>query len=162
MSPFADFVLILSIQTNKQKTFRGPLPFLSLWFLLPRMAGVITSTQSHRTVTRVTSVSSLPLLLLFLAISMAIAAAPIPFWETTIILGTGFFLTNPELVRCALITTMVSSAVFVYFDAIIDHPSCCCMVGGVHVYCKLPSQSRADSKPATDIDQLAAQTHLQS
>eukprot|EP00903_Cladosiphon_okamuranus_P012700 g11874.t1 len=52
--------------------------------------------SSHRTVTRVTSVSSLPKLLVFLAISMAIAAAAIPYWDTIVILGTGFFIINPE------------------------------------------------------------------
>ena len=30
---------------------------------------------------------------------MVIAAAVIPFWDTVIVLGTGFFLTNPDEVH---------------------------------------------------------------
>lgn len=46
--------------------------------------------------TRVTSVSSPPLLLLFLAISMAIAAAVVPLWDSIVLLGTAFFFYHPD------------------------------------------------------------------
>ena len=43
---------------------------------------------------RVKSVSSPRLIFMFLVISMAIAAAKIPFWDTIVVLGTGFWFTS--------------------------------------------------------------------
>eukprot|EP00903_Cladosiphon_okamuranus_P018746 g17251.t1 len=45
---------------------------------------------AHRTVSRVKSVSSAPLIFLFLAISVILAVVSIPFWDTIIVLGTVF------------------------------------------------------------------------
>lgn len=53
--------------------------------------------QSHRTTTRrVKSISSLPLILTFLTVSLLIAVLPIPCWEVTVVLGTGFWLHNDD------------------------------------------------------------------
>eukprot|EP00903_Cladosiphon_okamuranus_P012715 g11887.t1 len=50
--------------------------------------------MSHRTLTRVRSVSSPSLMLLFLAISVGAAAASVPFWDYTVISGTGFWVAS--------------------------------------------------------------------
>eukprot|EP00752_Nemacystus_decipiens_P005588 g5057.t1 len=50
--------------------------------------------MSHRTFTRVRSVSSPWLMLLFVAISLAAAAATVPFWDYTVISGTGFWVAS--------------------------------------------------------------------
>lgn len=44
--------------------------------------------------TRVKSVSSPRLILMLLVISMGIAAASIPYWDTVVVLGTGIWLTS--------------------------------------------------------------------
>lgn len=64
--------------------------------LIPRFDNVVANIllQSHRTMSRVRSVSSPPLIMLFLAISMVCAAATVPFWEGIFILGTGFWFFN--------------------------------------------------------------------
>lgn len=69
--------------------------------LIPQFDNLVTKIllQSHRTMSRVRSVSSPRLILLFLAISMVIAAASVPFWENIIILGTAFWLVNLDEVR---------------------------------------------------------------
>eukprot|EP00903_Cladosiphon_okamuranus_P018745 g17250.t1 len=46
--------------------------------------------MAHRTMTRPKSVSSFPLIMLFLAISVVLAAVSIPFWDTIFVLGTVF------------------------------------------------------------------------
>lgn len=51
--------------------------------------------------TRVKSVSSPGLILLFLIASVVIAAATVPFWETAVILRTAFWFANSDEV-CAL------------------------------------------------------------
>lgn len=52
--------------------------------------------QSHRTETAVKSVSSPPLLLMLLTISMAFAAPIIDLAEITLVSGTGFFVSNTD------------------------------------------------------------------
>ena len=76
-----------------------PSAFLLLLCPPTPMIQIRGGKQSHRTVTRVRSVSSPPLILMFLAISMVIAAAAIPFWELILVLGTGFWLTSTNEVR---------------------------------------------------------------
>lgn len=56
--------------------------------------------QSHRTVSRVRSLSSPLLIALFLAISTSAAAAVIPFLETAVVHGTGFVFVNADEVNC--------------------------------------------------------------
>ena len=48
---------------------------------------------------RVKSVSSPRLILTFLAISMGIAAASIPFWDTVVVLGAGTWIGSLDQVR---------------------------------------------------------------
>lgn len=52
--------------------------------------------QSHRTMSRVKSVSSPPLLLMFLAISMALAAPMIPLGELVLVSGTAFYMISTD------------------------------------------------------------------
>ncbi|CAM9119172.1 unnamed protein product [Ectocarpus sp. 6 AP-2014] len=52
--------------------------------------------SSHRTMTRVKTVSSPGLLFLSLLVSVALSAATVPLWETALVLGTGFWFTNPD------------------------------------------------------------------
>ncbi|CAM9696298.1 unnamed protein product [Ectocarpus fasciculatus] len=52
--------------------------------------------SSHRTFTRVQSVSSPGLLSLLLAISMGTTAATVPLWETVIVVGTSFWIVNSD------------------------------------------------------------------
>ncbi|CAN0129325.1 unnamed protein product [Ectocarpus sp. 4 AP-2014] len=52
--------------------------------------------SSHRTMTRVKTVSSPGLLFLLLLVSVALSAATVPLWETALVLGTGFWFTNPD------------------------------------------------------------------
>ena len=52
--------------------------------------GTMACVQSHRTMSRVKSVSSPPLLLVFVGISMALAAPIIPLSETIFISASGF------------------------------------------------------------------------
>lgn len=57
-------------------------------------------SQSQRTMSRVKSVSSVPLILSFLALSIGATAAVVPFWEYTVVSGTLFWGTNPENEVC--------------------------------------------------------------
>ncbi|CAN0497251.1 unnamed protein product, partial [Ectocarpus sp. 12 AP-2014] len=52
--------------------------------------------SSHRTLTRVQSVSSPGLLSVLLAISMGITSVTVPLWETVHVLGTGFWIVNSD------------------------------------------------------------------
>lgn len=54
----------------------------------------VLGMQAHRTLSRVRSVSSPRLLLVFLAISMGLAAPIIPLAETTVVSGAGFLVIN--------------------------------------------------------------------
>lgn len=54
--------------------------------------------QSHRTMTRVKSVSSPPLLLMFLVISMALAVPLLALAERTLVSGTSFYVLNDDVV----------------------------------------------------------------
>ncbi|CAM9149866.1 unnamed protein product [Ectocarpus sp. 12 AP-2014] len=55
--------------------------------------------SSHRTMTRVKTVSSPRLLFIMLLVSASLAAATVPLWETIIVLGTAFWFTNPDPVK---------------------------------------------------------------
>lgn len=59
----------------------------------------VSLLQSHRTLARVNSFGSPSVILLSLAVSVATAAAAAPFWETTVVSGTGFALRNQDQVR---------------------------------------------------------------
>ncbi|CAM9814346.1 unnamed protein product [Ectocarpus fasciculatus] len=52
--------------------------------------------SSHRTLTRVQSVSSPWLLSLLLAISMGITSVTVPLWETVYVIATGFWIVNSD------------------------------------------------------------------
>ncbi|CAM9379659.1 unnamed protein product [Ectocarpus fasciculatus] len=52
--------------------------------------------MSHRTLVRVNSLSSPSMVLLSLAVSTAAAVAAAPFWQTTVVSGTGFALRNED------------------------------------------------------------------
>ncbi|CAM9240864.1 unnamed protein product [Ectocarpus sp. 4 AP-2014] len=52
--------------------------------------------SSHRTLTRVQSVSSPWLLSLLLAISIGITSVTVPLWETVYVHGTGFWIVNSD------------------------------------------------------------------
>ena len=55
--------------------------------------------QAHRKVTRVKSVSSLPLILMFLAMSAILAFLSVPLWDTVAVLGTSFGVISSDEVR---------------------------------------------------------------
>lgn len=108
-------------------------PFCTFRVLLP-CCGCSCSwchhaTQSHRTMTRVTSISSPQLLSLLLVISLVVAAAVIPFWDQIIVVATLFFLTNPDQVRTCI------TIMFVHDDSF-----CCqytdCLRFELHMYDK--------------------------
>ncbi|CAM9379811.1 unnamed protein product [Ectocarpus fasciculatus] len=52
--------------------------------------------NSHRTLSRVNSVSTPALVLLFLAISVGTATVSVPFWSITVVSGTAFWVTNAD------------------------------------------------------------------
>ncbi|CAN0194386.1 unnamed protein product [Ectocarpus sp. 12 AP-2014] len=52
--------------------------------------------MSHRTLARVNSFSSSSLVFLSLALSIAAAVATAPFWQTTVVSGTGFAVRNED------------------------------------------------------------------
>ncbi|CAN0287611.1 unnamed protein product [Ectocarpus sp. 12 AP-2014] len=52
--------------------------------------------MSHRTLARVKSFSSPSLVFLSLAVSIAAAVAAAPFWQTTVVSGTGFAVRNED------------------------------------------------------------------
>ena len=64
--------------------------------------------QSHRTQSRVKSASSPRLVMMFLVISMAVAAVAIPFWDTIIVIGTGFWFTSVDEVTTHYYSTSLS------------------------------------------------------
>ncbi|CAB1103611.1 unnamed protein product [Ectocarpus sp. CCAP 1310/34] len=55
--------------------------------------------SSHRTMTRVKTVSSPRVLFIMLLVSASLAAATVPLWETTVVLGTHFWFTNSDPVK---------------------------------------------------------------
>ncbi|CAM9229600.1 unnamed protein product [Scytosiphon promiscuus] len=52
--------------------------------------------MSHRTLSRVKSVSSPTLISVFLFVSLGVAAATVPFWETAVVLRTAFWFANSD------------------------------------------------------------------
>ncbi|CAM9229526.1 unnamed protein product [Scytosiphon promiscuus] len=63
--------------------------------------------MSHRTATRVKSMSTPIHLLLFLVLSVGIAAITVPFWEQAIVLATGFWFGNSDKAENTFITVSV-------------------------------------------------------
>ncbi|CAM9211130.1 unnamed protein product, partial [Hapterophycus canaliculatus] len=51
---------------------------------------------SQRTMTRVKSVSTPSLILVFMLVSLGVAAATVPFWETAVVLKTSFWFANSD------------------------------------------------------------------
>lgn len=54
--------------------------------------------QSHRSMSRIKSVTSPPVIGLCILFSMGVAAVAVPFWETVVVLASGFWTTSSDQV----------------------------------------------------------------
>ncbi|CAM9206720.1 unnamed protein product [Ectocarpus sp. 4 AP-2014] len=69
--------------------------------------------NSHRTLSRVNSVSTPALVLLFLAFSVVAATASVPFWSITVVSGTAFWVTNADKAKADWIIVSIIILEFV-------------------------------------------------
>ena len=58
----------------------------------------VDTVQSHRTMSRVKSMSSPGLILLMLVLSLGLAAIAVPYQEIIIVIASGFFISNSDKV----------------------------------------------------------------
>ncbi|CAM9423955.1 unnamed protein product, partial [Hapterophycus canaliculatus] len=69
--------------------------------------------MSHRSLTRVRSISSPFLIMVYMFISMAISAVTVPFWETPVVLKTAFWFSNPDEAKYAFVSASMFHVEFV-------------------------------------------------